>query len=73
MSRCLSSAYVTPNNLKRCIREEGHPEREDHLWVEATTVEGTALVVRWKSDSKKPTETLIACTRDVMENLVEEE
>lgn len=58
MARCLASAYVSPECMKRCIRDDS--ETHQHLWVEATTTAGTALVVRWEGHSKEPTEVLIA-------------
>lgn len=64
MSRCLAGAFITPDQLKRCVREEHDkllgPAQPDHLWVEATNADGTAMVVRWRGNSKQPYEILIA-------------
>lgn len=44
--RCLATAQITPDQWKRCIRDELHPEQ--HVWVEALNrVDGPPHLVTW--------------------------
>lgn len=46
--RCVSQALLPSGQWKSCIREQGHTEKEPHVWLEAFTVTGgRPILVTW--------------------------
>jgi hypothetical protein len=52
--RCTSMAYITGDNLKRCVRSADHSATEPHAWFESLDVVGRSpMVAYWRDGAER--------------------